>query len=348
MTDKTPTTLYIIGNGFDLHHRLDTWYSSFGLFLRDHHSNIYEYFIKYFGFPDLDEDDEESLKDPLWSQFEANLATFNIDEVLDEHSEFVANPASDDFRDGDWDTIAVYVSQIRDDLTIKMLALFKEFILNVAYPEKDQLNLLNIDKNAVFFNFNYSKSLEHYYQIPPVQILYIHNRAESNDKLILGHGMDPKEFARKPANPPEGLSDEEFEEWRQGQADGFNLSLERGRDELIEYFTKSFKATAQLIQKNEPFFDSLKSIKKIYILGHSLADVDKEYFEKILKSVNNQAVWIVSYYNGKEKKVRRNRLKKIGIKGRKILLIQMNALIPNFWNRVKLSSRITLAKIRYI
>lgn len=58
-------TLYILGNGFDLHHKLDTWYSSFGLFLKEHHSEIYEVFLEYHGFGDLDEDDEESLKDPL-------------------------------------------------------------------------------------------------------------------------------------------------------------------------------------------------------------------------------------------------------------------------------------------
>jgi hypothetical protein len=346
MTGKQPTTLYIIGNGFDLHHKLDTWYSTFGLFLRDEHSNIYDYFLKYFGFPDLNEDDPESLKDPLWSQFEANLATLNIDEVLDEHAEYSANPASEDFSDGDWDTIAFYVSQIRDDLTIKMLDLFKEFILKVEYPDESGLNILNIDRNAIFFNFNYSKSLEHYYKIPQSQILYIHNRAESNDKLILGHGMDPKSFDREEAKPPAGLSEEDLERWTDVQEDAFDYSLERGRDELIQYFSKSFKATSQLIQKNQSFFNSLKPIKKVYCLGHSLADVDKEYFEEILRKISNKVVWIVSYHNPNEKEVRRNRLNELGIKNRQIVLVRMNELLPKFWNKLKLNLRIAFATTR--
>lgn len=346
MERKQPTTLYIIGNGFDLHHKLDTWYSTFGLFLRDNHSEIYDYFLKYFGFPDLDEDDPESLKEPLWSQFEANLASLDIDEVLDEHAEYSANPGSDDFSDGDWDTIAVYVSQIRDDLTVKMFDLFKEFILNVKYPDESILNILNIDRNAIFFNFNYSKSLEYYYKIPQGKILYIHNRAESKDKLILGHGMDPKSFEKEEPKPPAGLSDEDLEHWTDAQADAFDYSLERGRDELIQYFEKSFKATSQLIQKNQSFFNSLMPIKKVYCLGHSLSDVDKEYFEEILKAISKKVVWIVSYHNPNEKENYRNRLNELGIKNRQIVLVQMNDLVPKFGNKLKLNLRIAFSTLR--
>jgi hypothetical protein len=59
-------SLYVIGNGFDLHHNLDTWYSSFGLFLKNKYSQIYDVFLEYYGFGDLDEEDEESLKDSMW------------------------------------------------------------------------------------------------------------------------------------------------------------------------------------------------------------------------------------------------------------------------------------------
>jgi len=326
--DKIRDTLYVIGNGFDLHHRLDTWYSSFGLFLKNNDSDIYDYFIRYFGFAELDEEDEESLKDPLWSQFEASLASLDIEEVLSEYSEFAANPASDDHSEGDWDTIAVYVGQIRDDLTVNMLDLFKQFILDVKYPTGDNLNLLSIDKNALFFNFNYTKSLEKYYQISQSQILYIHNKAESEDKLILGHGMNPKEFDRKEIIPPNNLNDEELYEWREAQSDAFDFSLERGRDELIQYFTNSFKATSILIEKNESFFNSLNNINKVYILGHSLADVDAAYFKKIIRSINNnnKTKWFVSYHNSNEIIEKRNKLLSYGLLENQIQILKMNEI----------------------
>jgi len=328
MKETQPNTLYIIGNGFDLYHKLDTWYSSFGLFLKHNHSEIYDYFLEYFGFPELDEDDAESLKDPLWSEFEANLATLDIDQILSDHSDYAANPGSDDFSDGDWDTIAVYVAKIRDDLTIKMLGLFKEFILNIEFPDKSLVDILSINKNALFFNFNYSKTLEHYYQIPQKQILYIHNRAESEEMLVLGHGMNPQKFRKQDEQPPEGLTFEELDQWRERQADDFDFSIERGRDELIQYFTKSFKATDQIIQNNEGFFQSLKSINKIYVLGHSLAEVDKNYFEKIISSTKGNLVeWIVSYHNPGELEIKKQKLLDLGLKMDQVTLLKMTEIV---------------------
>ncbi|MFG0592245.1 bacteriophage abortive infection AbiH family protein [Myroides odoratimimus] len=323
MTD----TLYIIGNGFDLHHRLDTWYSSFGLYLKDNDYEIYEYFIKYFGLPELDEDDEESLKDPLWSQFESSLALLDIDEILSEYSDFAADPSSDDFSDGDWDAIAIYVSQIRDDLTIKMLDLFKNFILTVKYTPEEEIQKLNIKQDALFFNFNYTKSLEKYYSIDQDNILYIHNSIDSDEKLILGHGMDPIEFERKEEVPPEDLNEEEYYEWVEAQSDSFNYSLERGRDELIKYFSNSFKATSELIRINKPFFNSLKGINTVYVLGHSLGNVDAEYFRKIISSINNnEAKWYISYYNSNEIKEKKTKLLSYGLSERQIQILKINEI----------------------
>lgn len=320
-------TLYIIGNGFDLYHHLDTSYSSFGLFLKKNDNDIYEYFINYFGLPELDENDEESLKDPLWSQFEASLASLNVEEVLSEHSEFAANPASDDFSDGDWDTIAVYVNQIRNNLTVKMLDLFKEFVLIVEYTPMDRSALLKFDQDAFFFNFNYTKSLENYYDVGQNKILYIHNSAESKDKLVLGHGMNPKEFERKENTPPQGLNDEELYEWREAQSDAFNFSIDRGRDQLIQYFSNSFKSTSVLIEKNQPFFNSLINIKKVCVLGHSLGDVDAEYFKKIISSINNnETKWFVSYHNSNEITEKRNKLLSYGLLENQIQILKINEI----------------------
>ena len=320
-------TLYIIGNGFDLYHRLDTWYSSFGLFLKNNDNDIYEYFINYFGLPELDEDDEQSLKDPLWSHFEESLASLDVEEVISEYSEFAANPAREDFSDGDWDTIAFYVSQIRDDLTVKMLNLFKEFVRGIEYTPEDQLILLNINPSAFFFNFNYTKSLEKYYHVEQSKILFIHNSAEGEENLVLGHGMNPKQFERKENIPPEGLNDEELNEWREAQSDAFDFSIERGRDELIQYFSNSFKATSVLIEKNQPFFNLLTNIKKVCVLGHSLGDVDAEYFKKIISSINNnQTKWFVSYHNLNDILEKRSKLLSYGLLEEQIEILKINEI----------------------
>ncbi|MDI9357609.1 MAG: AbiH family protein [Phycisphaerales bacterium] len=87
----------------------------------------------------------------------------------------------------------------------------------------------------------------------------------------------------------------------------------------MQYFSKSFKATSSLIEKNKVFFNSLKSIRKVFILGHSLADIDKKYFNEILISISNSAVWLLSYHTPNEKETRRKRLNEFGIKNRQIV-----------------------------
>lgn len=335
-------TLYVIGNGFDLHHQLDTWYSSFGLFIRDNHRNIYDYFLRYFGFPELDENDPASLRHPLWSSFEASLATLDIDEVLEQHLEFAARPGNPDFRAGNWDDIAVYVSEIRDDLTVRLLELFKEFIRNVRYPP--QAKLLRLTNEAVFFSFNYTKTLEEYYGVHRDRILYIHNRADGADPLVLGHGLDPTRFARQPIVRPPGMNDEEYEEWRFQMANNYDVSIERGRDELIEYFRRSFKATAQLIAANDAFFQQLNAIKTVYVLGHSLADVDKSYIEKIRDSVDRKAIWVVSYHNANEKKNRIAKMVELGVSKSRVIAVVMKDLEGDRWKRIWLWVKIVCAR----
>ena len=41
MNIRTPQNLYIIGNGFDLHHRIPSRYSQFGEWLQENHHGIY-------------------------------------------------------------------------------------------------------------------------------------------------------------------------------------------------------------------------------------------------------------------------------------------------------------------
>ncbi|EKG1107896.1 hypothetical protein O1O41_004383, partial [Escherichia coli] len=57
--------LYVIGNGFDVHHGLDTRYTSFGLYLKNNYWETYELLLDYYGFADLDPDFPTTMSDPL-------------------------------------------------------------------------------------------------------------------------------------------------------------------------------------------------------------------------------------------------------------------------------------------
>lgn len=317
-------TLYIIGNGFDLHHNLDTWYTSFGLFLKKHHEEIYEVFMEYYGFEDLDEDDEESLKDPMWWEFEASLAQIDGDLLLDNHTEYAADYSSDDYRDRDLYDIQIYIENIVNKATQGMCEAFEEFISKVKYPVLTKNDLANIDTSALFFTFNYTDTLERYYKVARKNIEYIHNKAGENKKLILGHGIDPKEFEKQEEKPPE--DPEEYEQWVEWMSDQFDYSIERGKDEVMQYFQKSFKPTQDVISQNTGFFNKLSQIETVFILGHSLSNVDLPYFREIAKHLSGDVEWFVSYYGDSEMEYKKEVIESLGVPKSKIHLTTISEL----------------------
>ena len=69
-------TLYILGNGFDLAHKLPTAYWDFRTYLKSAHPEFLEAFEEHYDiYPSMS---DEAKKEYLWNRFESNLA--NIDE----------------------------------------------------------------------------------------------------------------------------------------------------------------------------------------------------------------------------------------------------------------------------
>lgn len=316
-------TLYIIGNGFDLYHGLDTKYQSFGMFLQDKYDELYDSLIEYYGLPFLDPEDEDSYYDSSWAEFENALADLDFETILDENTDYLPNIASDDFRDGDLHSFQQVMEGIVDNLTVKMYAAFKEFILAVKFPNDVNGLQLKIDPDALFLNFNYTDTLERFYRVNSHRILYIHNKATSDETLVLGHGTDPNEFKSKEEIQPDGLSEEEINEWQQQIVDNYDYSYDSGREELLAYFSKSYKSTEEIIQNNQFFFSKLKNIKNVIVLGHSISNVDQPYFKKILQSIEDvNIVWTASYHRYKHPIY--NHLIEIGLNDKQIKLITLN------------------------
>ncbi|MGR5435492.1 bacteriophage abortive infection AbiH family protein [Vibrio owensii] len=315
--------LYVIGNGFDIHHGLNTRYSTFGLFLKNRYSEIYDLLLEHYGFVDLDPDDEETLWDPLWSEFEKNLSLLDTQTVMEAHEDSLAVPSSDEFRDRDWGAFQIDMEMILEQLTVGLYKAFKEFILAVEFPPFDINKEVNLDRDAKYLTFNYTDTLANYYAIPECNVLFIHEKAEENDvELVLGHGVDPANFEDKPERPPEGLTDEELEDWRQYMADQYDYSYELGKETINRYFTNTFKGTDVIIERNEQFFSSLEDIDEVIIIGHSLAEVDLPYFKHIAKSVKPNTRWIATYYSDKEKSSHFNTLTDMGVKNISVVKIE--------------------------
>lgn len=320
--------LYIIGNGFDLHHGLNTWYSSFGLYLQENNSEIYDLLVRYIGMPELDREIEDTLNAQEWNEFEISMSKLFFDEIIDDNLEYAADLGSDDYYK-DLGAIEMYVSDIRDKLTTGLFKEFKAFIQQIDYPELDLRLELNINSDARFFNFNYTSSLQRYYGVMDSNIKYVHNNAESEDILILGHGFSPDSFEPVEPKPPENASEEELQEWYDFMSEQSDMSIDMGKSALQKYFTNSYKNTDKVISENIEYFESLYDIEKIIVFGHSLSFVDEKYIQKILSSVNQNCKWFVSCRNSLEVEAKKNRLIEIGVSEEKIQPFNVSTLLKS-------------------
>ncbi|WP_429413148.1 AbiH family protein, partial [Roseimarinus sediminis] len=144
-----------------------------------------------------------------------------------------------------------------------------------------------------------------------------------NADIVLGHGIDRANFEEEKELPPDDLPVEEFADWYE-QNDNWDYSYDTGKESIIQYFTNSYKATESIIKEHEVFFKNLKSINRVFVLGHSLADVDIEYFEKIRANISPNAKWIVSFFGAAEKDSHELKLASLGVHSDDIELVQMS------------------------
>ena len=150
--------LYIIGNGFDLYHGLNTRYSLFGLYLQEYYGTVYDQLLEYFGLPHISKDDENI--DPLWSNFEHSLSLLDVEMVYDAYSGSLANPGAPDFRDRDWNAFAIDMEMVVDSLTKKLIRAFHEFISRINYSVLSSSKRLPLNYQALYLSFNYTNTLE--------------------------------------------------------------------------------------------------------------------------------------------------------------------------------------------
>ncbi|MBQ8536150.1 MAG: hypothetical protein IJ461_01930, partial [Clostridia bacterium] len=82
--------LYVIGNGFDIAHGLQTSYWNFREFLEEHDWQFLENFEKIYGFPQVDVNDPYTnvtawrnyLYDYLWGSLEEKMSLVDTDDIV--------------------------------------------------------------------------------------------------------------------------------------------------------------------------------------------------------------------------------------------------------------------------
>jgi len=375
--------LYIIGNGFDCYHGTQSSYKDFRRYLMKTDINIVKMMDLYFGPKSLEntfnssiayywsletEDFRKYMRIPLphstwanehlWKDFEKSLSELSREKIFDILDMMLPAQFESDnhFRYADYYAPIDNLVDFIQDCTVNMKYRFHRWINTLHYKKGFKKRMIQLDKKAVFLNFNYTLFLESEYNIPHEQILYLHgNRLDKLGSLIVGHGeayeSNLQSWIHKNKNrrryrqnlkDRKGryyandklaylayfLDDETRGNWRNPIR---YYAAEHARECLEQYYITNFKNTGEIIRYHEDFFSSLKEINEITVLGHSLGEVDIPYINRIIQSSANPSAikWNFSYYSESDKERIKHFSHKFSIAEELIRLFAFSEIIEN-------------------
>ena len=264
--------LFVIGNGFDINLGLNTSYKDFYYFLKQKHPEF------------LIETGEilwaKKETDPLWSNFERELCSVNFMPFSIEDYECSENVSFD----------GLYEMKLNGIFSWKE-SLDKHFREWIDFSYNTPIHKPCVfDENDYFVNFNYTNSLEDVYSVKRDHILYIHGRANDIGPLIFGHGV---------THDLTKLYDD-----LNLTTDGYIICSASQLNDLIAIDTlidQLRKPVDKLKMQLENWLNNLSEIRDVYVLGHSLGEVDLPYFQVIKEAATLDAKWHFSYHNDKDK-----------------------------------------------
>lgn len=283
------TKLYIIGNGFDLWHGLPTAYKCYNCYMRRQNAHVHDRIGHIYNRANSNE---------LWSDYENMLPWFDIVKLVEKNIETWCKCSRSDFENA------------FDSLDNDLRGYFHEWVSQIDYSITNG-KMMAIDANASFLNFNYTNTLDRLYDIRGHQVCYIHGDTGNNDHFrpVIGHGMESvKSFVYSKSDAINQCITKygKIPNW----AEDTNSFMQIIVDEIVKFIADLKKDTEYYIVENEDWFNNQCNIKDVYVLGHSLSEVDAPYFRRIYNQ-SPQATWHVSYYGEKEKKDRKEKLCKL-------------------------------------
>lgn len=271
-------TLYIIGNGFDLHHGLNTSYLNFRNYCASSLPSLWRFLSKIYG--------DVINNDMWWSDFENMLGCVNYDNLALSNNGF-----------------AMGEQKVQNLFKGMLPPLFGKWIKQIGgNPQMDKD--LNIDADALFFSFNYTLVLERTYHVDEKKVWHIHNSIDNPDNIIIGHDSDERElFSTYLSNKANYIVSLDF-------VDRINRKIAQGSKKvkmIIENQKENFHDLYSNIKHIEVMGFSFNNIDMPYIkaiieANKNAADID----------------WTIYFHSKGEDKVFIRKLLRIGIDCSKI------------------------------
>lgn len=282
--------LFIIGNGFDLAHKMETSYDYFKEYLKHYDSNrLYHNYFPAAAASDARRENSayilwcivnETVKNKdKWSDFEEALGNINCNYILqlknsdgmllfdkyysyDNH--YREDQVEQNYFSYGWSSSRVF----------RMLPqVFNDWVKDTVDNKMDSIAPKHkfselIKPDDLFLTFNYTLTLEKVYKVKSCQIYHIHNMVGTN--LIFGHGKTDEEICAM-AELCEPLFDD-------------GLEILKDLKKPVEF----------ALEKNKDFFDRVGTVDEIYSYGFSYGDVDLPYIDKIITKLPEGCIWHIN------------------------------------------------------
>ncbi|MCP1134480.1 bacteriophage abortive infection AbiH family protein [Paenibacillus polysaccharolyticus] len=274
--------LFVIGNGFDIAHKLETQYFHFREFIKESSWGFLARFEEMYGF--YPTSDEELVKEYLWREFEKKLS--DIDEEI-----MIENGVSIelDLESGDIGILDTLNGYWEDEYNFikKLQSYLYDWIKAVDIDVERKTDLISQDRDDIYLNFNYTLVLEKVYEIESNRIIHIHGSVDEDDiEPVIGHGNQDKINKMK-----ERIEEASNNFWEKEE------SIYRA---VLNYYKRTLKDVESFLFLHQTFFGKLINVQQVHIVGTSLGEVDMPYFHKIKEHVGENTIWNIYYYNVEE------------------------------------------------
>lgn len=283
MTD----TLYIIGNGFDLHHGLRTSYANFrDDYVKKKCSILWNDLLDIYG--------SAPQNDILWwKDFENMLGKVDYESLSKS-------------RNGD----ALGFMKVRNLMKGKLPPLFGMWIKDVnSQIDASKIELMDeVDADSLFFTFNYTILLEKAYQVKEENVWHIHGTIKHPDDIVVGHDADAGQLVKYT---------QEYNE------DQLRISTSYA-DNIYQEALNGAKKVRNRIYLQEDKFYQYSNIRHYVSMGFSFNDIDMPYIEKMW-SVNRQkedADWTLYWYSSGEDNLMKKKLIELGVNEKSITTLK--------------------------
>ena len=294
-------SLVIIGNGFDIMHGVKSSYWEFQKTIGKNNSLRREMEL-YLDTGDLWSNLEDSLGRLNYSMF---LNPYVIDMWLDTYGAYDPDCQAADFTAAVEDAIAP-IFNIPRELNYR----FKKWIKTLKV-ESDHRPFTMLHGDYKVLNFNYTEFVETLYGAKRENICYIHGcrrteKGKRPDEIILGHkpGMEEEQWDKVELKP--------FKFKNPYKRYILESAMEMAAREASWYDDSTTKKCDEIIKNHKDFFDRLCGIEEVFVIGHSLSEVDYPYFEEVRRKCD--AKWHIGYHSLDDMKRLIALVNKLGLK----------------------------------